>query len=80
MNIQIPDEIVEKLLFTEKEYQEILAVSLYQMKKINGVQGGRITGVSEIEFHEIVGKWGQLFSYDENDLLDDIKTIKNFKN
>ncbi len=48
------------------------------MRKINGVQGGKITGLSEIEFHEVVGKWGQLFSYDEDDLLDDVETLKKF--
>lgn len=78
MKIELPDEISEKLSFTESEYQEILAVSLYQMRKINGVQGGKITGLSEIEFHEVVGKWGQLFSYDEDDLLDDVETLKKF--
>lgn len=78
MEIEFSDEIFERLSFTENEYKEILAVSLYQMRKINGAQGGKITGLSEIEFHEVVGKWGQLFSYDEDDLLDDVETLKKF--
>jgi len=46
------------------------------MKKINGVQGGKITNQSEIKFHEMLGKYGQYVQYDENDLIDDIDTIK----
>ena len=76
MNVELLDEVMEKVGFTESQILEVLSVSLYQMNKINGVQGGKLLGISEIEFHEVVGKWGHTFSYDENDLLDDLDTLK----
>lgn len=77
MNIELLDEVMMKTGLDENRVKEVVAVSLYQMKKINGVQGGKLLGISEIEFHEVVGKWGQTFSYDENDLLDDMDTLDN---
>lgn len=78
MKIDLNDDVMIKVDLNERQIKELLAVSLYQINKINGVQGGKILGVSEIEFHEIAGKLGQTFSYDENDLLNDIETLKKF--
>ncbi|OZG73094.1 hypothetical protein BTA51_11395 [Hahella sp. CCB-MM4] len=72
MKIDIPDDVMQRAGLSDQEIKEIVAVSLYQLEKINGVQGGKIIGKSEIEFHEVVGKYGQTFSYDAEDLLDDI--------
>jgi len=76
MDLSLPDEVFENVPVTQTELKEMLAVMLYQMKKINGVQGGKITNQSEIEFHDMLGKYGQYVQYDENDLIDDIDTIK----
>jgi predicted HTH domain antitoxin len=57
--------------------KELLAISLYQLRKINGVQGGKIIGKSEFEFHELLGRYGQTLAYDENDLLADMNTLRN---
>ncbi len=77
MKLTLPDEVIEKTGLTNINLREILAVSLYQMKKINGVQGGKIIGKSEIEFHELLGKYGQYIQYDEEDLLKDFDSIKD---
>ena len=77
MKLILPDEVIKKTGFTDTDLIEILAVSLYQMNKINGVQGGKITGQSEIEFHNLLGKYGQYIQYDETDLLKDFDSIKN---
>jgi len=79
MKIELADEVMEKLGISETQIKEILSVSLYQMKKINGVQGGKLIGKSEIEFHEVVGKLGQVFSYDAEDLIEDMETLKNLE-
>ncbi len=77
MKLTLPDEVIGKTGLTDTDLAEVLAVSLYQMKKINGVQGGKIIGKSEIEFHEILGKYGQYLQYDEADLLKDFNSIKD---
>ncbi len=76
MKIELKDEVIEKTGLSETQLIEILSVSLYQMEKINGVQGGKLIGRSEFEFHEVVGKLGQLFSYDAEDLIDDMETLR----
>jgi len=78
MNINIPDEIAEKIGLTSFELTEILTVSLYKLKKINGVQGGKILNTSEIEFHGVVAKYGNFVNYDEDDLMEDINNLKDF--
>jgi len=76
MELSLPDEVFETVSATPSELREILAITLYQMKKINGVQGGKITNQSEIEFHDMLGKYEKYVQYDESDLLDDIQTIE----
>ena len=76
MKIELSDEVMSRVDLSNQQIKEIIAVSLYQLGKINCVKGGKLIGTSEIEFHDILGKLGQTFSYDENDLLDDIETLK----
>lgn len=78
MNINIPDEIAKKTGLSQIELTEILTVSLYKMKKINGVEGGKILNSSEIEFHGVVGRYGNFVNYDEDDLINDIDNLKDF--
>lgn len=78
MKLDVNDEVAECLELSEKELLEILAIALYKLEKINGVQGGKITGTSEIEFHCILGKYGQFINYDEDDLETDLKNLKDF--
>ena len=79
MKTELPDEVIKKTGLSEMQLKEIIAVSLYQMAKINGVQGGKLIGKSEIEFHDIVGNLGQVFSYDADDLIEDAETLKNLQ-
>jgi predicted HTH domain antitoxin len=76
MKLELNEEVMSRVNLPEQKIKEILAVSLYQLGKINGVQGGKLIGTSEIQFHEVLGELGQVFSYDENDLLDDMDTLK----
>ncbi|MFD1217740.1 MULTISPECIES: UPF0175 family protein [Microbulbifer] len=78
MKLDVNDEVAECLGLSEKELLEILAIALYKLEKINGVQGGKVTGTSEIEFHGILGKYGQFINYDEDDLETDLKNLKDF--
>ena len=78
MKIEINDEVAKNIDLNEEELLELLAVSLYKMEKINGVQGGKMTGKSEIEFHGLLGKYGQYINYDEDDLDTDLNNLKDF--
>lgn len=78
MNIEFSDEIAERKSLSDKQLLEILAVSLYKMEKINGVEGGIITGLSEMEFHGLLKKYGQYINYDIDDLNQDIDNLKDF--
>lgn len=78
MNIEFPDEIADNKSLSQKQLLEILAVSLYKMEKINGVEGGIITGSSEIDFHGLLRKYGQYINYDVDDLNQDIDNLKDF--
>lgn len=76
MDIGLPDEVMNTIGVPEQVVKELIAVSLYQLQKINGVQGGKIIGKSEFEFHEVLGRYGHSLAYDENDLLDDMNTLR----
>ncbi len=76
MNIEITDDVMDIVDLDEQQVKEIIAVSFYQLRKINGVQGGKIVGKSEMEFHEILGQYGQTLAYDANDLMEDLKALK----
>lgn len=78
MNLDVNDEVAECLGLSEQDLLEVLAIALYGLGKISGVQGGKITDTSEIEFHGILGKYGQFISYDEGDLDTDWKNLKDF--
>ena len=79
MRIELPDEVLDKTGVSERTIKEIIAVSLYKMRKINGVQGGKILGISEFEFHEVLGRYGETFSYDVDDLMEDIETLRKLE-
>ena len=78
MKIEIPDEIVQRTKYGETDFTEILAISLYKMKMINGVEGGKMLGISEMEFHGLLSKYGQFINYDINELNKDINNLTDF--
>ena len=78
MKIEITDEVAKKTGFTEREMLEFLSVWLYKSKKINGVQGGKILGTSEIEFNGLLEKYGQNVNYGVDEYLEDNDNLRDF--
>ena len=78
MKIELPDDLIERKKLTEQDLKEILLVSLYKLEKINGVEGAKALGISEIEFHGVVAKYGQYVNYDIDDLENDMDNLKDF--
>lgn len=77
MKIEIPDDIAKKLNFNEQSLKEFVAVSLYKKKMINGVEGGRWMGTSEIEFHGLLEKFDDHINYNIDDYLQDSNNLKD---
>lgn len=78
MKIEVPDEIAESAGLPESEMLEFLAVSLYKAKRINGVQGGKILGTSEVEFHGLLEKYNEYVNYGVDEYLEDSDNLKDF--
>ena len=79
MHIEIKDEIAENTGFNEQEMLEFLAISLYKKKLINGVQGGKLLRISEMEFHRLLQKFDEYVNYSEEDLNEDLDSLTDLE-
>ena len=77
MKIEIPDEIAESSGLNEIEMTEFLAVYLYKKERINGVQGGKILGSCESEFHGLLEKYDEYINYDVKEFIEDMENLKD---
>lgn len=77
MNLEIPDAIAESAGLDKVQMMEFLAVSLYKKVRINGVQGGKILGTSESEFHGLLEKYGEYVNYGVKEFREDIDSLKD---
>lgn len=75
MKIEIKDEIAEKAGISEKDILEVLAIAIYKKKGIHSRMAGRIIDDSygEIDFGEVLGKYGESHNYSVDDLEDDLE-------
>ncbi len=73
MIIEIDDEIAKKCNVDAQEALQLLAVAIYKAKGIHGTLAGKILGISEVEFHQLLSKQGQSVNYGLDDLIADIK-------
>lgn len=74
MKIEISDEIAEKCQLDEKEALILLAIALYKSKGIHGALAGKLVGLTEFEFHNLLSERGEEVNYGIDDLVDDIKS------
>ena len=73
MKIEISDEIADKCRLNEKEALEIFAIALYKFKGIHGSLAGKILGLNEFEFHNLLAEKGETVNYGIDDLINDLK-------
>ncbi len=73
MKLEIDDEIIRKCDIDEKEALELLAIAIYKSKGVHGSLAGKIVGLSEFEFHNLLSERGETVNYDVDDLVEDIK-------
>jgi predicted HTH domain antitoxin len=74
MIIEIDDDIAQKCNLDAQEALQLLAIAIYKAKGIHGTLAGKILGISELEFHQLLSKQGQSVNYGLDDLIADIKT------
>jgi len=74
MKIEISDEIAKKCQLDEKEALMLLAIALYKSKGIHGSLAGKIVGLTEFEFHNLLAEKDSVVNYGIDDLIDDIKS------
>jgi|GEM_PF-6572998 len=74
MRIDIDDEIAAKCGLNEKEALELLAIAAYKHKGIHATLAGKLLGVTELEFHELLANKAEPVNYGMDDLIDDIKS------
>jgi predicted HTH domain antitoxin len=72
MKIEIDDDIARKCQLTEREALELLAMGIYKSKGIHGAMAGRLLGISEAEFHQLLASHGGTVNYSLEDLMDDV--------
>lgn len=63
MYIEIPDEVAMSSGLNIVEIEEFLVISLYVKKRMNGIQGGKILDVSEMEFHGLLEEYDECVNY-----------------
>lgn len=73
MKIEIDDEIAKKCGMNEREALELLAIALYQINGIHASLAGKLLGINEFEFHNLLSARGKTMNYGVDDLIDDIK-------
>jgi predicted HTH domain antitoxin len=76
MIIELDDEIISRAGLSQQEVKECLAVALYKLTGMHGTAAGRLLGISEFEFHGLLGKYGVYVNYDVEDLARDMETLK----
>ncbi len=76
LTIQIPDTVEVE----DKEMVMFLASRLYEKGKLSLGQAAEIAGLSKRIFMEMLGHYGvSVFNYDESELAEELKQVKNYR-
>lgn len=76
MIIELDDEIISRTGLSQQEVKECLAVALYKLTGMHGAAAGRLLGISEYEFHGLLGKYGTYVNYDVDEFAKDVESLK----
>ena len=72
MEIEIDDELAKQCGLTEASALQIIAIALYKSRGTHGTMAGRLLGLNELEFHQLLADQGYTVNYSLDDLLDDV--------
>ena len=76
MSLTIPDEIIQSTRMTIPELTQEIAVMLFQKEKLTLGQASRLADMSQFQFQHLISARQIPLHYNEDDLDDDIKTLK----
>jgi predicted HTH domain antitoxin len=76
MGIEIPDEIVSATGFSPDELRREIAVMLFQQDRLTLAQASRLAGISRIENQQLLSRRDIPLHYTEQDLDDDLETLR----
>jgi predicted HTH domain antitoxin len=84
ITVNLPDKLTEKIGEQwgdlSKKVVDSLALEAYKSKIISTAELGEILGFSSrLEIHDFLQKSGVYLNYDQEDLADDLETIKNLR-
>lgn len=74
MNIELDDVLMAKIGVDKKEACELLAITLYKYKRLHGSLAGKLIGMSEFDFHNLLSGKGEAVNFGVDDLVADIKS------
>ncbi len=76
LTIQIPDTVEVE----DREMMMYFASRMYEKGKISLGQAAEVAGLSKRTFMEMLGHYGvSAFNYDENELAEELKHVKNYR-
>ncbi len=74
--LTIEDEILKQANISAKELKQEIAVLLYQKNKLSFGQAQKLAGLNHYEFQCLLDDKGIPLNYSEEDLKDDMETIR----
>ena len=76
MSLTIPDEIIQSTRMTIPELTQEIAIMLFQKEKLTLGQASRLADMSQFQFQHLLSARQISLHYDEDDLAEDLKTLK----
>ena len=77
MELEIPQQIFEATGLSKEELLRILAVVLYDRERLSLGSASQLARLSKPEFMNLLAEEGKYLKYDEADLEEDLKNLKN---
>jgi len=79
MSLTIPDEIIKSTRMSIQELTQEIAIMLFQKEKITLGQASRLADMNQLQFQHLLASREIPVHYNENDLKQDIKTLKKLR-
>ncbi|MBI5473235.1 MAG: UPF0175 family protein [Ignavibacteriae bacterium] len=76
MSISIPDDVLDSIQMSEAEIRLELAVALFAQERATLGQGGKIAGLSQLEFQRVLGSRRIPLHYSVEDFEADVQTLR----
>ncbi|MEW6128074.1 MAG: UPF0175 family protein [Acidobacteriota bacterium] len=79
MSVTISDEILESVGMSDDEFQQEIAVYLYQQNKLTIGQAGKLAKLNQFQFQKLLASREISIHYEVRDFEKDLETLKEIK-